>query len=306
MQNFDGYRLMLLVACGLLFSTCSSRGFDISIHLDVLTLNTFLLDTPDIIGGPSCESDCVERAEKICEVLEREFDSPPDLIFFQEVFEAEACTSLQSCLEDLGYWVFTPCLELDEDWENSCLIKSSKSSGLFMAAKTTMLDYTFRSFIACNGCLLQGSDCQANKGFQYAKIQSVGGCGIHVINTHLDAGDNADDRSARAAQVVQISNFVDSLEVGTEELVIYGGDFNTKSLAEIVEVELRLGATTVNKDEATVDSGFVLDHIMYAGAGVLSDETHMVSQTCDSMCVPWFDSDHFGLRSSFTYTQHCE
>ena len=295
-------RIIIFTLLALLLSSCAKdNAGQVENELSILSLNAFLLDTPDLTAGPSCESECIARAESICAVITNNFDRFPDLLFFQEVFEEDACASLRSCLMDMDYAFHSPCLERDTSWANTCLIKSSKSSGLYLASRRALNDYTFQSFTDCNGCLLQGADCQANKGFQYANIDIEDNCKLHIINTHLDAGDRSNDEAARSLQVQQIADFILGLNVDEKDLIIYGGDLNTTTLGELLEVELRLSANSLNKDVATSLSGRVFDHILLPASATLSGESISLAQTCNPDCTGWFDSDHIGIIANVKY-----
>lgn len=265
----------------------------------VLTLNTFLLDTPDITIGPSCESDCARRAESICDVLSDRYNPLPDLLLFQEVFEADACASLASCLSGLGYNYTSPCLEGDLNWENPCLVESSKSSGLFLASKTEIKGYNFQSFDVCNGCVLRGSDCQANKGFQYAEQALDDNRKLHIVNTHLDSGSGNRDVEAREAQSIQILDFLSNVQIDDCSIVIIGGDLNTEELTELENFTSSIDVRSANTSIGTSLSGKVLDHILLSTVTTSEIINFQISQTCDPECSNWFESDHFALEASF-------
>lgn len=296
------YYLFIVV---ILLASCSKDKIgnaEDSLSFQVLTLNTFLLDTPDITNGPTCESDCVARAQSICDVLSDKFDVRPDVLLLQEVFEQNACVRLSACLSSLGYQFISPCQEGDPNWTNSCLVESSKSSGLLIASKFQIDNYEFISFTDCNGCLLQGGDCQANKGFQYGIIRPNADCTIHLINTHLDAGDNNGDEEARFGQSVQIKEFVDGKSLTNDDLILYGGDFNTSSLEELLQIELRLAIKSLNQEVPTSNSGKVLDHLLHGSNPAITTSSFDLTQTCEPECINWFDSDHYGILGKFTFS----
>lgn len=278
---------------------CSKDALDGDERYRVLTLNTFLLDTPDITIGPSCEADCTRRAESVCEVLNNRYTPLPDLLLFQEVFESDACASLAACLSSLGYDYTSPCLEGDLNWENPCLVESSKSSGLFLASKTEFKAYNFQSFDACNGCVLRGSDCQANKGFQYAEQSLDGNRKLHIVNTHLDAGSGNKDVETRESQSIQILDFLSNMQIDDCSIVVIGGDLNTEELTELENFTSSLDVRSTNISIGTSLSGKVLDHILLSTIAGGENINIQLSQTCNPECSNWFESDHFALEASF-------
>lgn len=278
----------------LIIAACSKEPTAKKVDFEILSFNTFLLDTPDITIGPSCESDCVARAENVCEVLSSRFDNLPDVLLFQEVFEQDACESLQTCLTSLGYTDFSPCLESDPTWENGCLIKSTKTSGLFVASKTQILDYSFDSFVDCNGCLLWGSDCQANKGFQYFRIVLSNTCEVEIVNTHLDAGSGPEDVATRKNQSTQILSHIDQKSAGSSAIII-AGDLNTEEISELDNFASVLSVRSLNTTDPTSDSGKVLDHILITSSIADNDSEIILAKTCEQDCEGWFDSDHIAI-----------
>ena len=70
------------------------------------------------------------------------------------------------------------------------------------------------------------SDCNAAKGFVYARIDK-GGTRYHVIGTHAQFGWDAEKRTAKAAQFRAIRQFIEEHSgIPREEPIIVGGDFN--------------------------------------------------------------------------------
>lgn len=296
--NYPLKKVLFCLPIVLMIMSCS-KDSDF-VDFQILSLNTFLLDTPDITIGPSCESDCVARAEDICEVLSTKFDDLPDVLLFQEVFEQDACESLTACLRSMGYSGFSPCLESDPNWENRCLIKSTKSSGLFIASKFQISDYEFESFEDCNGCLLWGSDCQANKGFQYFKVQIDARCSVSIINTHLDAGGGPEDVETRSNQSSQILAHLDQQGISESATVIIAGDLNTETTIELQNFTSSLDIQSLNTTEPTSDSGKVLDHILVSSTSIGDNTEALLATTCEEECEAWFDSDHIALLAKLS------
>ena len=79
------------------------------------------------------------------------------------------------------------------------------------------------------GC---GADWLSNKGFVYA-VLDVRGTRVHVVGTHLQAGDSAcgegEPRSVRAEQLRQMDAFLDAKRIPADEQVVVAGDFNVDS-----------------------------------------------------------------------------
>ena len=70
------------------------------------------------------------------------------------------------------------------------------------------------------------SDCNAAKGFVYARIDK-GSERYHVIGTHAQFGWNAEQRTAKEAQLRAIRQFIEEHSgIPRSEPIIVGGDFN--------------------------------------------------------------------------------
>jgi hypothetical protein len=68
------------------------------------------------------------------------------------------------------------------------------------------------------------ADCGAQKGFSVARTRFAEGIEIDVYNLHADAGGGPADNAARAANFVQLADFV--REHSSGRAVIIGGDTN--------------------------------------------------------------------------------
>jgi len=79
-------------------------------------------------------------------------------------------------------------------------------------------------------CGPSSSDCLSQKGVKYARINKLGKK-YHVFGTHMDAGSDEPDITARHVQIGEIRRFIDSLNIPTTEAVLLGGDFNISPLS---------------------------------------------------------------------------
>lgn len=77
------------------------------------------------------------------------------------------------------------------------------------------------------GALCRGSDCLADKGVLYARIDKAGRR-IHVFATHLQSG--AANNTLRERQLRRLRNLIDSMRLPADEPVLVGGDLNVDCL----------------------------------------------------------------------------
>ncbi|MFP6663700.1 MAG: endonuclease/exonuclease/phosphatase family protein [Deltaproteobacteria bacterium] len=80
------------------------------------------------------------------------------------------------------------------------------------------------AYEACSGWLLGWNDCFATKGFQLARVRTNEGAVVYILNTHLDAGDDPEDRRARMLQLGQITETLQRTLAGSA--LIVAGDLN--------------------------------------------------------------------------------
>jgi len=97
-------------------------------------------------------------------------------------------------------------------------------TGLATFARADLLAVSRGSLGACSGWLTGANDCFADKGYLRVRLRLANGLALDFWNLHLDAGDGADDREARAAQLDHLVERVKELS-GKQALVI-AGDFN--------------------------------------------------------------------------------
>lgn len=85
-------------------------------------------------------------------------------------------------------------------------------------------------------CGQAASDCLANKGVKYARVNKLGKL-YHIFGTHMDAGSNEDDIFARRTQMAEIRDFIADLNIPDGEPVIFGGDFNTDPIGSDMDYQ---------------------------------------------------------------------
>jgi hypothetical protein len=97
---------------------------------------------------------------------------------------------------------------------------------------------------------LNGSDCDTNKGFLFARVTLAPGLEVDVYNLHADAGQDAGSIAARLANLTQLATAIQTQSVGRAVIVL--GDTNslyTRSTDAIASFAAGLGL-----DDAWVES----------------------------------------------------
>jgi hypothetical protein len=94
-------------------------------------------------------------------------------------------------------------------------------------------DFTFTGFdrTQWNNCFgtgaANGSDCDTNKGYSFARFTLEAGVTVDVYNLHADAGQDEGSRTARRANITQLATRINATSpAGTAVIVM--GDTNSK------------------------------------------------------------------------------
>ena len=177
-------------------------------------------------------------------------------------------------------------------------------SGLTSWSNFAEVDRVQVHYGSCNGVLDSSSDCLASKGFQAIRQQPALGVEIDFYNTHLEAGDSAQDDAVRADQVDMLLDSLASWSGG--RAVVFTGDFNLhgEDAEDVPQLE-RLGAEGALWDscvEVDCPEPARIDRIFFrSGVGVRlqaeSWQQHM--GFFDEAGVPL--SDHDALWARFSW-----
>jgi endonuclease/exonuclease/phosphatase family metal-dependent hydrolase len=200
----------LVLLCALLLAAAAAAGEEEGAEVTVLSYNTRGL--PAWVAGDAPE----QRFPRIGALLRRF-----DVVLLQEDF-AHHEPLLRAAVPSLvqrgngsrfagSWWCALLC-------PGSGLTFFSRLGGEALAALANV------AYDACAGWLGGGSDCLATKGFQHARLRLPGERVVHVVNTHLDAGREEEDRAARAVQLEQLAGWIEA-RVGDAALVL-AGDLN--------------------------------------------------------------------------------
>ncbi|MEU1280045.1 sphingomyelin phosphodiesterase [Streptomyces sp. NPDC005805] len=188
--------------------------------LSVLTTNTMLL--------PSFVSDSWAQNKRGELIGDAPYLKGHDVVVFQELFDNSGSANVTFRAMLNGYPHQTPVIGRSKSgWDRTSgdyKAFAPEDGGVAIASKWPI---THRAqHIYDRAC---GSDALSEKGFAYARL-SVGGSPVHVFGTHLQADDGGCDlgeaRSIRASQLLELRNYVNSLNLPLNQPVIYAGDFN--------------------------------------------------------------------------------
>ncbi len=139
-----------------------------------------------------------------------------DAIVFSEAFDDDTRAELLNGLRP-EYPYATSILGSDRGVE--------QDGGVIIVSRWPIVAQDQRRF----GDTCSGSDCQADKGVKYAKIDR-GGKLYHLFGSHTQAWPNAEGAQVRAQQFRLIKQFIDSKGISAGEPVLIGGDLNVDRL----------------------------------------------------------------------------
>jgi Endonuclease/Exonuclease/phosphatase family len=90
--------------------------------------------------------------------------------------------------------------------------------------------------VAWATCVDTASDCLAFKGFSMTPAQLPDGTPVHFYDLHMEAGDSAEDDTARDMGIDQLVGFIAANSQG--QALIVGGDFNLDTDTEPAKSQL--------------------------------------------------------------------
>jgi len=96
---------------------------------------------------------------------------------------------------------------------------------------------------SCYGVFDAASDCLAEKGFSYSRLELAPGVEVDLYNLHAEAGGGLFDETARADNYSQLADFIVTRSAGRP--LIVAGDMNLHGLDPVDEPVLQafLGTT---------------------------------------------------------------
>lgn len=125
-------------------------------------------------------------------------------------------------------------------------------------------------FATCSGWLTGANDCLATKGFQLLRLISPTGMRLFVVNTHMDAGSDSDDREARQSQLETMRAVLER-EAGDHALIV-AGDLNLDADNPLDQALLKsftqsLGLVDSGAHPTAPTSWEILDYILVRSGG---------------------------------------
>lgn len=152
-----------------------------------------------------------ERAVNVIKVVEDiDLQHRLDVVIFNEVITLHAQEVIENDMRDMGF-----------------VYSSDKLQNTFMITGGTKI-YSRYPILECKtspfGDNCSGVDCFAAKGVVYVRIDK--GMIFNIFGTHFQAWPSLKEQHVRENQVLQLSQFINALNIPETEPVLVGGDFN--------------------------------------------------------------------------------
>ncbi|WP_045496062.1 sphingomyelin phosphodiesterase [Vibrio hyugaensis] len=189
-----------------LYYTITPNKVDEVVDIDEQNLK---LMTYNIWALPAIASHIGDRYELIPDYVKGY-----DVLALQEVFANGRDAFLRELAKEYPYQTKM----LDKDGFNIY------DGGVIIVSRYPIVNQAQYVFPDCSG-----TDCFADKGMNYAEIIK-GGQAYHVFATHTASLDTDTSRDYRQRQFKQIRSMAQSLNIPSDETVIYSGDFNVNKL----------------------------------------------------------------------------
>ncbi|KAI1506461.1 endonuclease/Exonuclease/phosphatase [Biscogniauxia marginata] len=157
-------------------------------------------------------------------------------------------------------------------------------SGLNTLANFDWIDFTRVKWDTCSNA--SGADCLTPKGFTFMRAKVDDGVYVDVYNVHTDAGIEAEDLTARSANVQQVADYIDTWSAGNAVLVF--GDTNsrytrtgdsirvfaeqnglTDPWVELVHAGAIPSAETICENPSTTNECETVDKVFYRGSALV-------------------------------------
>jgi len=199
--------LLRLLAAAMLGSISASAS-----PLQVVTYNTMGL--PPVQGFVPDRTAEFAAMAPLVETLHA--SGPPTVLALQEVFYAPYYATLTNPATQ----TYPDVTVKDSGGPNGI------GDGLTLMSDPVIGSFTRTQWTDCFGTGgLNGSDCDTDKGFAFARITLAPGAELDLYSLHADAGQDAGSRAARQANILQLIGSINANSSGRAVIVL--GDTNS-------------------------------------------------------------------------------
>lgn len=171
-------------------------------------------------------------------------DTPGRIARIGPLLNAYDLVGLQEDFDDRNHAVLVAASQHREHLRFSdALARRIYGSGLSILSRYAIVAHRHVHYSACHGRFTNASDCLASKGFQAARVRLAPGIEIDVYNSHLEAGGGDGDDAARAVQVEELMNAMNTWSAGRALILLADTNLRTGDPVEAVLLDRLLAAT---------------------------------------------------------------
>lgn len=141
------------------------------------------------------------------------------------LLDAYPLIGLQEDFDEANHATLAAGLERPTElWFGEAMEDRFYGSGLAVFAAMEAEEYEAAWYETCYGTLDNASDCLASKGYQRVRLRLGPGASLDLYNTHMEAGNGAEDDEVREAQLeLLLAAFADR---SADTAVLFVGDTN--------------------------------------------------------------------------------
>lgn len=220
--------------------------------------------------------------------------------------------------EDFAYHAYIYATD-DHPYRTATSGTAGIGSGLNTLANFDWIDFTRVKWSTCSDA--SGSDCLTPKGFTVMRVLVSEGIYIDFYNLHADAGTEADDEVARAANLKQVADYIDTWSIGNS-VIVFGDTnsrytrpddgitvFETQNNMTDAFVQLESGGVnptvlTICDNPSLIDTCETVDKVLYRGSKLLTLEATYFNYESSKFLQSNGSilSDHNPITVNFTWT----
>ncbi|KAF8858366.1 endonuclease/Exonuclease/phosphatase [Acephala macrosclerotiorum] len=186
--------------------------------------------------------------------------------------------------EDFNYHAYIYATD-DHPYRTATSGGAGIGSGLNTLSNFDWIDFSRTKWDTCSDA--SGSDCLTPKGFTFMRTIISEGVYIDFYNLHADAGTEDGDEAARAANLQQVADYIDTWSIGNS-VVVYGDTnsrytrtadgitvFETQNGLTDAFVELERGGVnptveTICDNPSLINTCETVDKVFYRGSKQLT------------------------------------
>jgi exonuclease III len=218
-----------------------------------------------------------ERSTAILDAIEKLYLPTIDVIVINEAIPRKIAQSVLTAFATVGFRYHTSALS-----DKLSLV----DGGVIIVSKHKITQEDRELFKEeCSG-----TDCLAAKGVSYARVKKEGNY-FNIFATHQQAWPSLESQVIRINQTKKIKNFMDSIEIPTNEPVILAGDLNIDRYKDSEQFRYFLNLLNLDMPEISKNSErFTIDPTKNQLVGADAPDMYSNEQWPDGCAEEYFQT----------------